>query len=322
MERERFPRDLPGETLHPGVEPLLRQLGVLEPVLAARFLRHEGHWVLWDRDRGAPLRWVPFGKDGEAGPPWRGFQAWRADFDSLLLRRARALGATVYQPCKAAEPLRGEGGRITGVVTSSALQLRARFVVDAAGGRHWIARRLGLPVEYHSPRLVARYGYAEGECPARDEAPALVADRHGWTWAARVRPGRYAWTRLPLRCATGNDTRLPPEELRGDGLGPWGRTRGADVTWRTVVPAARAGYFLVGDAAAVVDPASSHGVLRALMSGVMAAHLITRVIRHGENETLAARGYSDWIYRWFARDVAHLRDLYARLPEPPGWLLR
>jgi flavin-dependent dehydrogenase len=332
LERERFPRDLPGETLHPGAEALLGRLGVLEPVLAAGFLRHEGHWVRWGHEGDAPSlppRWIPFDKDREAGPPWHGFQAWRAHFDALLLQRACAAGVAVHQSCRAVGLLRGEAGQITAVVTSPkragaegavTTKLRTHFVVDAAGDRHWLARRLALPIKRHSPRLIARYGYVDGACPKRDEAPALVAGADGWTWTARVRPRRYAWTRLSLRHPRGDDHLLPPEELRGDGMRQWGKVRGADVSWRVVVPAAGPGYFLVGDAAAVLDPASSHGVLRAIMSGMMAAHLITQIVCYGANESVAAQRYSDWIRRWFAHDVAGLRDLYLRLPEPPHWL--
>jgi 2-polyprenyl-6-methoxyphenol hydroxylase-like FAD-dependent oxidoreductase len=67
LEKLLFPRDRPGETLHPGIEPLLKQLGVLEAVLSAGFLRHLGNWVKWDRD----LHFTPFGED-ETGI-WQGF---------------------------------------------------------------------------------------------------------------------------------------------------------------------------------------------------------------------------------------------------------
>jgi flavin-dependent dehydrogenase len=247
-----------------------------------------------------------------------------------LLQRARAAGAAVYQSCRAVDLLREKSGRVTGVMASPKragtegavnTKLRARFVVDAAGSRHWLARRLTLSIERHSPRLIARYGYVDGVCPKRDEAPALVADSDGWTWTARVRPRRYAWTRLSLRDPRWRDEHLlPPEELRGDGLRQWGKVRGADVSWRVVVPAAGSGYFLVGDAATVLDPASSHGVLRAIMSGMMAAHLITQIACYEANESVAAERYSDWIRRWFAHDVAGLRALYARLPGSPGWV--
>jgi flavin-dependent dehydrogenase len=272
---------------------------------------------------------MPFGKNSEAGPPWRGFQAWRAHFDALLLQRARDAGATVYQSCGAVDLLRGKAGRVTGVVKSPkrsgiertiSAKLRARFVVDATGGRHWLARRLALAIERHSPRLIARYGYVDGTCPGRDETPGLVADSDGWTWTARVRPRRYAWTRLSLRDSKGEQHLLPPEELRGDGLHQWGKVRGADVGWRVVVPAAGQGYFLVGDAAAVLDPASSHGVLKAIMSGMMAAHLIAQVVCYDASESAAAQRYSDWIRLWFDHDVAGLLALYGRLPKPPSWV--
>src|SRR5690242_6812808 len=47
LERELFPRDRLGESLHPGFETLLEQLGVLDAVLAAGFLRFDGNWVEW-----------------------------------------------------------------------------------------------------------------------------------------------------------------------------------------------------------------------------------------------------------------------------------
>ena len=205
---------------------------------------------------------------------------------------------------------------MSGLETSEG-EVRARFVVDAAGSRHWLARRLGLVIRRRSPRLVARFSYLEGVCPARDEAPAIVADEEGWTWTARVRPGLYHWTRL-RHDGERPDPAYVPDELCD--LSPCGRSRGADVSWRTVEEVAGAGYFLVGDAATVLDPASSHGVLKALMSGMMAAHLITQIVRQGANENLATLSYNDWVHRWFAHDVARLRDIYLRLPVPPYWI--
>jgi flavin-dependent dehydrogenase len=304
IEREQFPRERPGETLYPGVEPLLQQLGVAEQV-AAGFLRHMGHWVQWEGER----RFVPFGADDTG--PWRGFQAWRADFDAILLHRAREVGVTVRQPCPALRPM-VKANRVVGVATAQG-PLLAPFVVDAAGSRHWLARQLRLKIERYSPCLIARYGYVEGECPTRDEAPALVADPTGWTWTAKVRPRLYHWTRLSF----GNhktDTGWLPEEFAG--LNLKGKIHGAEVTWRVAMSPAGPGYFVVGDAAAVLDPASSHGVLKAIMSGMLAAHLITRIACHALNEHQAAQTYCQWVYKWFVRDVRKLRELYALLPKP------
>jgi flavin-dependent dehydrogenase len=305
VERDAFPREHAGETLHPGVEPLLESLGVFDAILAANFLRHEGHWVQWGRAR----TFEPFGKDQHG--PWRGFQAWRADFDAILLERARELGVTTLQPCRAIQPL-VKAGRVVGVATSHGT-LSSPFVVDAAGSRHWLARQLRLNLAPRSPRLIALYGYVEGDCAQYDAAPAIVADENGWTWMARVRPRLYQWTRL----ATHRPKLHPhqpwlPEDFRT--LQPKGKLRGADVTWRIVNPAAGAGYFLVGDAAAVLDPASSHGVLRAIMTGIMSGHLISLVLGHEASEQQATQQYCHWVSSWFEHDCEKMRGFYSARP--------
>src|ERR1700755_3407527 len=68
LEAKAFPRHRPGETLHPGVEPVLRPLGVLKRVLVANFPRHEGNWISWGEHA---VRFESFGRDADG--PWRGF---------------------------------------------------------------------------------------------------------------------------------------------------------------------------------------------------------------------------------------------------------
>jgi flavin-dependent dehydrogenase len=322
VERESFPREHVGETLHPGVEPLLEQLGVADDVRRAGFLRHEGNWIEWAGER----RFEAFGADAETGT-WLGLQAWRADFDALLLARARALGVLILQPCQAVRPLHDHTGRVAGVETS-AQPMTASFVVDAAGDRHWLARHLGLEIKKYSQRLTARYGYVEGACAARDDAPEIVSDARGWTWTARVRPHLYQWTRLSLLDDAGGDVgggevgdeaeqagrEWLPAEFRT--LKRRGASRGADVTWRMVARPAGAGYFLVGDAAAVLDPASSHGVLKAITSGIMSAHYIAHIFGRRVTEREAAERYCEWIRSWFEHDVARLRELYSIFDTP------
>ncbi|ARV57802.1 FAD-dependent oxidoreductase [Nostocales cyanobacterium HT-58-2] len=304
IERELFPRSHPGETLHPGVEPLLKQLGVIEPVLAAGFLRHTGNWVKWEAEK----HFASFGEDDSGA--WLGFQAWRADFDKILLNRAKTLGVEVLQPCQASRLLM-DGCKVVGVETSQGT-LRASQVVDATGSHHWLARQLELQINYHSPRLIAYYGYATGECPARDDAPAIVADSDGWTWTARVRPQLYQWTRLSLVSRKMQKDWLPDEF---HGLKSYQKMQAADVTWRIVSQPAGAGYFIVGDAAMVLDPASSHGVLKAIMSGIMAGHLIAAELLGNLTEQQATQQYCQWIHNWFQHDVENLSKLYAILPN-------
>jgi len=130
-------RHRPGESLHPGVEPLFEQLGVAAAVRAAGFHRYRGHWVSW----AAPPRFDEFGSGAEG--PWLGFQAWRADLDAILLREAVSAGATLLQPCRVSAPIL-ENRRIAGVRYQSG-EVHARFTIDATGG-HWLQRRAGIAV--------------------------------------------------------------------------------------------------------------------------------------------------------------------------------
>lgn len=307
MERCAFPRHRPGETLHPGVEPIFSQLGVTERVSAASGLRHEGHEVTW----AGRTTFERFGAD--AAGAWTGYQVEREVLDAILLARARELGVDVVQPEAALEPI-VHGGRVVGVRGRRASE--ARYVVDAAGGRGWLARHLQLPFAVASPPLRAYYGYCEGDGDEQDAAPCMTADGEGWTWTAQVAPRRFNWTRLSF--APGAKPTGPP--LRLAGHRQLSRARGADVTWRQVPACAGEGYFAAGDAAAVVDPAASHGVLRALMSGMMVAHAIARIVGGSVAERDAVEDYHAWIGLWFAHDVARLSELYRQLDPGPAWL--
>jgi flavin-dependent dehydrogenase len=141
----------------------------------------------------------------------------------------------------------------------------------------------------------------------------MVADASGWTWMARVRPGLYQWTQLSFKQAT-KKYLMAPLFLRH--MKPQGRTRGADVTWRIVTESAGDGYFLAGDAAVVVDPSSSHGVLRALMSGIMVGHLIDNMNRKKISDKQAQAHYRRWLESWFDHDVRQLTGLYDQLTHP------
>ena len=307
LERACFPRHRPGETLHPGAGVILSQLGVTDAVAEETTMRHVGHTVSWGRHSGVHR----FGAD-ESGP-WMGYQIRRERLDAILLAKARELGVQVTQPEAAIGPLVHEG-RVVGV--RGRKSLHARYVIDASGSRGWMRRHLGLAVRARSPSLRAHYGYCEGPIEAGAGLPSLCADHLGWTWVASIAPGQIHWTRLVFDPAS--TAREPPGELTGmPALGP---VRGADVTWRCVPDCAGAGYFLVGDAAALLDPVSSHGVLRALMSGMMAAHAAVQVGSGAVPEGSATAQYRTWVTSWFEQDVRRLRELYAELDPVPDWI--
>ncbi|WP_352965560.1 FAD-dependent oxidoreductase [Mesorhizobium sp. M0815] len=298
VERSPFPRHRPGETLHPGIESVLDQLGVSAEVSAHAEIRHQGQTISW---RGKTFS-SDFGSDADG--PWRGYQICRERFDTILLDRARRLGVTVWQPSAATEMPILSRGRVEGWACPG--PMGARFVVDASGMRGVLRRALGLAQLEASSPLRSYYGYGVGDDDCQETPPSLVGNDRGWLWTARVGKRRFHWTRMNFR--PGGDDRGCPPSLRGV---HWqGPIRGADVTWRFVPNCAGPGYFIAGDAAAVLDPASSHGVLRALMSGIMAAHVASTIVSGQVRESDGIASYRDWLRAWFEHDARHLRELY------------
>jgi flavin-dependent dehydrogenase len=306
LERGTFPRPAVGECVHPGAEELFRRLGVAKEIFEKKFLRFSGVWNGHERE----LSFVPFG--GSSKHPWKGFQLWRYDFDQILLKRSLELGATFVCCCYPSEAIPTNRG--VNIITKAG-NFETRIVVDGTGRNSWIARQWGLKRETFSHSLVARYGYCEGDCPQRHDNPLFSMRREGWDWTARVRPNLYQW--ISVRLDEKSTCHHPiPSEMRN--LRQVSRVRGADVTWRFVSECASRRHFLVGDAVSVLDPSSSHGVIKALSSGIVAAECIKKTLNQHSGAEKAIQGYSAWQWKWFKRDAHHLRTLFKRAGYFPG----
>src|SRR5579859_7598556 len=86
VEKQAFPRAHVGESLTPGVLPLLETLGLVREVERQDFLRPDRALVLWPPLHG-------YKSLGAAA----GFQVDRARFDDLLLSAAVRLGAQLME---------------------------------------------------------------------------------------------------------------------------------------------------------------------------------------------------------------------------------
>lgn len=297
VERRRGVSSRPGETMAPGLETVFRELGVLERVERAASIRPRGVQVAWGDQT---QRFQSFGpQDAD----WLGYQVPRAQLDALLLEHARELGVTLLTD--SVRRVLALAGRVTGIELPSQ-RIEAAFVVDATGSRRLLANALRLPQHSASRKLIARYGYVTGTLPSTQ--PSLCGGRDEWTWIAQVAPQRIAWVRLGL---TRPAPLTVPQELMQ--LTAAGRARSEDVTWSHVPMSAGPGYFLVGDAASRLDPASAHGVLKALMTGYRAGHAIVASMQGRVSEALASQDYRRWLAAWFEHDRVRLNELYAQL---------
>ncbi len=282
-EQRAKPGLAPGETLHPGAEVLFDQLGMGQALRDAGFHRHLGIWV----EHGGQRSFQAYGADDDG--PWRGFQADRAVLQDMLQGAARACGVHWLAGCSP-EALLREGDRVAGIKLAGG-EVRARWTIDATGRRAWLACQLGLPAEAFSPPLRAHFGWREGQATCPDGQPRIVFGPGGWDWEAPLGQGRTAW--LALRAG-----------------GPDAARQGMDMTWRLRPACAGPGYFLAGDAAAQVDPSSSHGVLRALMGGIYAGFLAAAAATANADEDELAAHYRTWLRGQFLHDVARLSDMH------------
>ena len=301
LERSNFPRDCVGESVHPGVEAFFEELGISADVVNAGFLRYPGITVVCNGRQ----EFRAFGKSDDR--PWLGFHLWRPQFDDILLRRARAAGAFYLENCS---PTHVEVIADRVIVQSARGPLESSIVVDGTGRRRWLSEQWSLPAKAYSPPLIARYGYQQGICADYPDTPVFVWRNEGWDWMTRLRSDLYQWISLPFRKGAANSVR-PPAEFRR--LPEYGPARAADVTWRVVRDSAGKHHFLVGEACAVLDPSSSHGVLRALTSGILAARCIREMLERGfRGHEHVTESYRRWQRQWFHNDVSRLRTIISR----------
>ena len=282
------PKISPGETLHPGVEPLLKQLGVFDQILQAGFRRHRGIWVKC----GDLSQFLPYGED--INGPWLGFQAERRTLHRILQQAAVDSEVRLIRKTRP-ETVLMEENRVTGVMVDGN-HFHATWTVDATGRSAWLARQLELPTIIRSPPLGVRFGWRRGEPAGLDGQPSLTYRVDGWNWQAPLGVNRTAWV-----------------ELRIGELG--GRSpAGVNLTWQWRPECAGSGFFLLGDAAATLDPSSSHGVLTALMSGILFGHLVEGCHRKGVNEAVVIKAYRKWLCLHFKHDERRLRQHYVDSP--------
>ena len=288
IDINREPKISPGETLHPGIEPLLKQLGVYDEVLHANFRRHHG---IWTETEGTKY-FAPYGADNHG--PWLGFQAIRQKLHQILQQAAMNSGAQLHRGMIPERTIT-DGNKVVGIKAGGSKFL-ARWTIDATGRSAWLARELALPVRRFSPPLRARFGWHDKKDQNSDGQPSFMFRKDGWDWHAPITEDRVAWVKL----------RIDESYRRVHS--------GADLSWQSRATCAGPGFFLLGDAAATLDPASSHGVLRALMSGILSGYLMECCVHRNASETKIASIYRAWLRSSFEHDEKRLRHFYADSP--------
>jgi flavin-dependent dehydrogenase len=265
------------EAVPPSARKLLEEIGALQAMERAGFVRNGGNTVWW---AGRPVRQEAFDEDGG------GFHVERRGLEDVLVQVALDAGVQVYE-ATARSSAEGSGAWVVACEAAGrrALSLTAPWLLDATGRRGLLARREGR-IHSRETATLALLGRWRRPGGWDDEAAThtlVESYPSGWAWSVPL--GRE------LRCfSVMVDHRQAPLQgthvaqmfeselrktahIRGwlEGSEPVGHAWACPASQYHARTYARRGLLLVGDAGSFIDPLSSFGVKKALSSGWMAA---------------------------------------------------
>lgn len=257
--------------------------------------------------------WLDHAAPGPAVHTQRGRAVDRARLDGGL-REAAVRAGVDYRSLAAARLWpRIEGGRLVGVERRSGdgadtAARGAQLVIDATGVNGWLRRSLGLAEGIDSRPWWLQRGFGALDAgQASHPGSEFVIGADGWLWR-HATPQGCIWTAL-------RSTREAPVAWP-TGMRPVGRVWRECRRWRHLRQAAGAGFFVCGDAAGYLDPASGDGLRFALESGTRAGALAAGVVRWPQRSSLAAALYADWALQTYQAGRTALSDVYARANLP------
>lgn len=321
LERARFPRRHLGESLTPGVKPLLQSCGAESALPAGDARAVDRIQVSWGSDPGP-----------RNDPPPGGYIVDRAGFDQHLLKLAQAAGVHVLQPAHL-ECRRWTGRRWGLEIAGSGQRIfaEARMLADASGR----ARALGGHRRSVAPATVALYAYWRGNSLPR--YPIMEAGRNSWSWGVPLPDGSYNTLVFVDREALLHPKRAPlsawfEERLSEFRLFPdirnaqrWGPVRAMDATPYLTDPVGSPRCLRIGDAAVAIDPLSSSGVQKAVQAALAGAVVLHTMLRRPDDGALALQFHRDSVLRTSRRHREWARGFYATVAAhnpDPFWTAR
>jgi flavin-dependent dehydrogenase len=292
------------ESIPPSAQRVLAALGMLTSIEDAGFLPWRSNVVWWGDRESRTETFAP----GQAG-----YLVSRRVFDRRLRSLARESGADLRRASVREvthQESENDPAAVHNVLADHEGEIdtfTAPFVLDCSGRAGVIARR-GLREHAASPRTVALVGMwrTDHDWPTVNDTQTLVASyADGWAWSVPTEPGRRHFTVMVEPGRTGlaeggaSDrymaelAKVPPFRSLVESAqlieGPWG----ADASVYTARHYAAGGCLLVGDAGSFIDPLSSFGVKKALVSGWLAAIVV--------HTALTRPGMRDEALRFFDR---------------------
>ena len=310
LEKEQFPRDKIGESLLPGLMPVLERLGV-KPNDDTYIYKRGARFVCEHSERQQAFEF----RHALPGCAEHAWHVDRARFDTQLRDRAVELGADVRH----GETVIDLGADVEGAwVQTRTARYRARYLIDTSGQSRLLARRKDAVEPYTRFGHCAVYTHFENanvEQLGPDFDIRIMLRPEGWGWIIPL-PGR----RLSVGIVAKGKIAQPDLD---DGLlsGPLctALTDGAkriktqvvgNYSYANTEPSGPR-FASAGDAACFLDPVFSSGVTLALRGAADLVDVVAPALRDGrESEAELLREYHQSMQRAYATFAGLVERFY------------
>ncbi|SEB22139.1 Dehydrogenase (flavoprotein) [Pedobacter hartonius] len=258
----------PGESCHPGIEPLLKQLGVFDQLMKSKPLRYNSVLITIDGESRTDF----FNEEQS----WQGFNFDRAEFDQVLQQKAISAGCKILTGVKIIGfPL--QGNMVKAVDTDKGV-FELERLVDATGLKSITAGKFNLRRIYHSEKQVCSYTQLKFEhIPARLPRAYFESRNGSWIYCSMINDQTCSVT-----CSRNGSFEFSIAEFIQDHFKrPYEVvvSRNYVTSWSILAPYGIDNLFFAGDAFITYNPISSKGLLKAIMSGIYVAFILTHISR-------------------------------------------
>ncbi len=332
FEAANHPRPHVGESLVPSTTRVFKELGFLDTMEEAGFVKKYG--AAWHPPKGKGV-WIEFREFPQEGVDQDyTYHVDRGKFDLLLLKHAERAGCRIFQGTRVKHVNFDQDDFACGITIElggKSIQIPAQFVVDASGRRTLLGSQLKLKRPDPVFNQFAIHAWFEnvnrGEPPIDDYIHIyFLPVERGWVWqipiTSEITSVGVVAERRVFRESQGNieewfwhhATSTPPaaramaqarriNEFKSEG----------DYSYCMEKFLGNA-FLLIGDAARFVDPIFSSGVSVALYSAKFAAEQIQRAFETGDRSERALKPYEEKLRRGVDIWYEFIRLYYKLLP--------
>ena len=303
FDKCRHPRYNVGESLIPHFWKYCELAKVADRIESEGFIKKAGGTVVWD----GVIRQMAFKDFGYTRPA---LHVERDRFDHILLEHAKNQGAKAFEDVSVLQTDLHDDKKVNVIYRTSGEkapgEISCRFVVDASGQGAVMAKQLGARIVDEGFRFMSIWGYFEGSKYVASDGRAYPFENlrtippttfvssigeWGWLWHIPLRESTSVGLILPLEAfKTGKvtDEALETYFVRKCFETPilnrlLETARYCEGSLHMIrdysylpTQLAGPGFFLIGDAAAFIDPIFSIGVVLAMYSATIAAWAIDR----------------------------------------------